>query len=110
MLRALHHQDDQDIEEVYRMAVTVRLPGTLRQWAGGQKVVEVQPGSVADAIQTLCAQFPGVGERVLDESGKPRRFVNVYVNGDDVRLLQGEDTPLADGDEVILAPAVAGGC
>lgn len=91
------------------MAITVRLPGQLRQWANGQKLVEVQGSSVGDAIQTLCAQYPGVGERVLDESGKPRRFVNVYVNGDDVRLLQGENTPLSDGDELILAPAVAGG-
>jgi MoaD family protein len=92
------------------MAVTVRLPGSLRQWAGGQRLVEVQSSSVGDAIQTLCAQYPAVAERVLDEGGKPQRFVNIYVNGDDVRLLQGEETPLSDGDEVVIAPAVAGGC
>jgi sulfur-carrier protein len=91
------------------MAVTVRLPGALRQWANGQKLVEVRPSSVGEAIQELCTQYPGVGERVLDERGQPRRFVNVYVNGEDVRLLQGHDTPLGDGDEVIIAPAVAGG-
>lgn len=91
------------------MAVTVRLPGALRQWADGQKLVEVRSSSVGDAIQTLCTEYPGIGERVLDETGKPRRFVNVYVNGEDVRLLQGEETPLSDGDELIIAPAVAGG-
>jgi len=91
------------------MAVTVRLPGALKQWANGQKLVEVESTSVEDAIHSLCAQYPGIGERVLDESGQPRRFVNVYVNGEDVRLLQGQETPLSDGDEVIIAPAVAGG-
>jgi molybdopterin synthase sulfur carrier subunit len=91
------------------MAVTVRLPGQLRQWADGQRLVEVQSTSVADALRTLGSRYPGVGERILDDDGRPRRFVNVYVNGDDVRLLQGAATPLSDGDELILAPAVAGG-
>jgi molybdopterin synthase sulfur carrier subunit len=91
------------------MAVTLRLPGALRQWADGQKLIEVQSESVGDAIQALCTQYPDIGERVLDESGQPRRFVNLYVNGDDVRLLQGAETPLSDGDEVVIAPAVAGG-
>lgn len=91
------------------MAVTVRLPGALRQWTNGQKLVRVDSDSVGDAIQALCREYPSVGERVLDESGQPQRFVNVYVNGEDVRLLQGSATPLADGDEVLLAPAVAGG-
>jgi sulfur-carrier protein len=92
------------------MAVTVRLPGALKQWADGQRVVQVESSaSVGDAIQKLCKTYPAVGERVLDDQGQPRRFVNVYVNGDDIRLLQGPATPLKDGDEVILAPAVAGG-
>lgn len=91
------------------MAITVRLPGQLRPWADGQKLVEVQSSSVAGALQLLGSQYPGVGERILDDEGHPRRFVNVYVNGDDVRLLQGSETPLSDGDEIILAPAVAGG-
>ena len=92
------------------MAVTVRLPGSLKQWADGQRRIEVESSeSVADAIRSLCTIYPEVGERVLDDDGQPRRFVNVYVNGDDIRLLQGAATPLKDGDEVILAPAVAGG-
>ncbi|HLJ65856.1 MAG TPA: ubiquitin-like small modifier protein 1 [Chloroflexota bacterium] len=92
------------------MAVTVRLPGTLRQWVDGQKAVTLDTaGSVGDTIQALCRSYPQVAERVLDGDGQPRRFVNVYVNGDDIRLLQGTDTPVRDGDELILAPAVAGG-
>ena len=91
------------------MAVTVRLPGQLRQWADGQKQVEVESNSVGDALQNLCIRYPSVGERVLDEGGQRRRFVNVYVNGEDVRLLQEDSTPLRDGDEIIIAPAVAGG-
>jgi molybdopterin synthase sulfur carrier subunit len=91
------------------MAVTVRLPGQLRQWAEGKKLVEVQGDSVGGAVQALCTDYPAVGERVLDESGEPRRFVNLYLNGEDVRLLQGTSTPVTDGDELIIAPAVAGG-
>ncbi|GAC1614014.1 MAG: MoaD/ThiS family protein [Gemmatimonadaceae bacterium] len=92
------------------MAITIRLPGSLRQWADGQRTVQVEHApSVGDAIQQLCQGYPAVGERVLDETGQPQRFVNVFVNGDDIRLLQGNDTPLRDGDELILAPAVAGG-
>lgn len=91
------------------MAVIVRLPGQLRQFAGGNKLVEVESSSVGGAIEALCSDYPAVGQRVLDDEGKPRRFVNIFVNGEDVRLLQGAETPLRDGDEVILAPAVAGG-
>ena len=91
------------------MAVIVRLPGQLRQFAGGNKLVEVECSSVGSAIEALCSDYPAVGQRVLDDQGKPRRFVNIFVNGEDVRLLQGAETPLRDGDEVILAPAVAGG-
>lgn len=91
------------------MAVTVRLPGTLRQWAGGQKLVEVQSSSVGEAINTLCDQYPGVAERVLDEEGRTRQFVNVYLNGEDVRFLDGPGTAVRDGDELVIAPAVAGG-
>jgi molybdopterin converting factor small subunit len=91
------------------MAITIRLPGNLSQWTGGQRQVKVQSDSVAGAIQSLCSDYPAVGQRVLDEQGLPQRFVNIYVNGEDVRLLQGTETHLDDGDEVIIAPAVAGG-
>jgi sulfur-carrier protein len=91
------------------MAVTVRLPGTLRQWADGQKLIELDSATISEAIHSLCTQYPAIGERVLDDQGQLRRFVNVYLNGEDIRLLQGEATLLSDKDEVILAPAVAGG-
>jgi MoaD family protein len=91
------------------MSVTVRLPGSLKTLADGRRSVEVPSDTVGEAIQDLCAQFPPIGERILDAAGRPRRFVNIYVNGDDVRLLAGDETPLNDGDEVIIVPAVAGG-
>jgi molybdopterin synthase sulfur carrier subunit len=91
------------------MPVTIRIPGALRPWTDNQRKVELESSSVSDAVQKLCATYPAVGERVLDDDGQPRRFVNLYVNGEDVRLLSGTDTLLKDGDELIIAPAVAGG-
>ncbi len=91
------------------MAATVRLPATLKQLANGQRKVEVEPGTVGGVITHLCTLYPSIGERVLDEDGSLRRFVNIYVNGEDMRLLQEQATPVQDGDEIIIAPAVAGG-
>jgi sulfur-carrier protein len=91
------------------MPVTIRIPGALRPWAENQRKVELDSSSVDEVVKTLCATYPAVGERVLDEDGAPRRFVNLYVNGEDIRFLDGVNTPLNDGDELILAPAVAGG-
>jgi sulfur-carrier protein len=91
------------------MAVTIRIPGALKEWTEGQRLVKVDSASVGEAVRDLCTTYPAVGERVLDELGEPRRFVNLYVNGEDVRLLNGTKTPLSDGDEVVIAPAVAGG-
>lgn len=91
------------------MTVTMRLPGILRPLAEGQRSLQFDSPSVGEAIGTLCTRFPGIAERVLDDDGRLRRFVNVYVNGDDIRFLEGEKTPLRDGDEIIIAPAVAGG-
>lgn len=91
------------------MAATVRLPSTLGQLANGQRRVEVEPGTIEGVITSLCTRYPSIGERVLDEGGSLRRFVNIYVNGEDMRLLQEQETPVLDGDEIIIAPAVAGG-
>lgn len=91
------------------MAVTVRLPGILRQLANGERAVAVSSSSVGETITQVCTQYPAIGERLLDDGGQPHRFVNVFVNGEDVRLLGGVDTPVGDGDEVIIVPAVAGG-
>ena len=91
------------------MAITVRLPGQLRQWADGQRQIELQSNSVAGALQLLGTQYPGVGERILDDDGQPRRFVNVYVNDQDIQYLQRLDTPVGPNDTVIILPAMAGG-
>jgi molybdopterin synthase sulfur carrier subunit len=91
------------------MAVTVRVPTTLRPMSGGNKQVEVAPGTLADVIAALEAAHPGFADRLLDESGELRKFVNVFVDDDDVRYLQGLATPVADGLTVSIIPAVAGG-
>jgi molybdopterin synthase sulfur carrier subunit len=91
------------------MAVTVRVPTTLRPMSGGNKQVEVAPGTLADVIAALEAAHPGFADRLLDESGELRKFVNVFVDDDDVRYLQGLGTPVADGLTVSIIPAVAGG-
>ena len=91
------------------MPVKVRIPTPLRKLTNEQELVEVQPGTVGAAITELQRQFPGIQERLVDESGQVRRFVNVYVNEEDIRFLQNQDTPLKDGDEVSIIPAIAGG-
>lgn len=91
------------------MPVKVRIPTPLRKLTHEQELVEVQPGTIGAAIAELQRQFPGIHERLVDESGQVRRFVNVYVNEEDIRFLQNQDTPLKDGDEVSIIPAIAGG-
>ena len=90
------------------MAVEVRIPTILRSYTGGAKVVEAQGETLADLVADLDARHTGLRERLLDE-GQLRRFVNVYVNDEDVRFLGGLATPVADGDAVTILPAVAGG-
>lgn len=90
------------------MAVTVRIPAPLRPLAGGASSVQCTPGTVSDLIEQLEGQHAGFRERVA-EDGALRRFVNVFVDGEDVRFAQGIDTPVGDGQEVTILPAVAGG-
>jgi molybdopterin synthase sulfur carrier subunit len=92
------------------MSVTVRIPTQLRTLSGGAAEVAVDATTVAEALKALDAQHPGFGERMFDESGALRRFVNVFVADEDIRFLQGVDTPVADGEVVSVVPAVAGGC
>ncbi len=92
------------------MAVTVRVPTTLRPLAGGNKLVEVPAGSLSDVIAGLDAAHPGFSDRLLDEHGELRKFVNMFVDDDDVRYLEGLATPVGDGVTVSIIPAVAGGC
>lgn len=92
------------------MAVKVKIPTPLRNLTGNQDTVEAESGALSSIVEGLESQFPGMRERLLDEGGEIRRFVNIYVNGEDVRFLSGLTTDLKDGDEVSIVPAVAGGC
>jgi molybdopterin synthase sulfur carrier subunit len=90
------------------MPVEVRIPTILRPYTGGDKVVSGDGADLRALIDDLDSRFPGIGERLVDEQGL-RRFVNVYLNDEDVRFLGGLDTAVADGDSVTILPAVAGG-
>ena len=91
------------------MAVTVRIPTQLRELSGGAAEVSADGATVAEVLKGLEAAHPGFAERLFDESGELRRFVNVFVADEDIRFLQGLDTPIADGQVVSIVPAVAGG-
>jgi molybdopterin synthase sulfur carrier subunit len=91
------------------MPVTVRIPTTLRPMAGGKPTVEVNGTTVGEILGNLDAAHPGFKDRLLDDDGALRRFVNVFVADDDVRFLQGLDTPVPEGETVAIIPAVAGG-
>jgi molybdopterin synthase sulfur carrier subunit len=91
------------------MPVTVRIPTTLRPMSGGVKEVHVEPGALSDVIAALDAAHPGFRDRLLDDDGNLRKFVNVFVDDDDVRYLDGLDTKVPDGITVSIIPAVAGG-
>ncbi|ATX80444.1 molybdopterin synthase subunit MoaD [Mariprofundus aestuarium] len=92
------------------MSVTVRIPTPLRKLTGGSDEVSVDGATVGDVIEALEAAHPGLKERLCDDAGEIRRFVNVYVNDEDVRFLEGRATALKDGDELSIVPAIAGGC
>jgi molybdopterin synthase sulfur carrier subunit len=91
------------------VSVIVRIPTALRKITADQDRVPAHGASLSECITSLETSYPGLQERLCDESGEIRRFVNIYVNGEDVRFLQGLATPLKDSDEVSIVPAVAGG-
>ncbi len=91
------------------MSVTVRIPTPLRTVTGGQSTAEVEGATVDEVIKALDAAHPGIGERVLDAGGKVRRFINVFVDDEDIRFAQGLNTPVREGSNVSIIPAVAGG-
>jgi molybdopterin synthase sulfur carrier subunit len=91
------------------MPKKVRIPTPLRKLTNNEELVEVNAATIGGAIAELQARFPGIKERLLDDTGGVRRFVNVYVNEEDIRFLQNQDTPLKEGDEVSIIPAIAGG-
>ena len=89
--------------------IKVRIPTPLRPLTKGQGEVEISAGSIVDLIDNLNAAHPGIKARLCDDSGELRRFVNIYVNEEDIRFLKGKDTSLKAGDEVSIVPAIAGG-
>lgn len=91
------------------MSVLVRIPSPLRRLSDGQDTLQLAGASLQECLDALEAHFPGFSERLRDEHGEIRRFVNIYVNGEDVRFLAGLATPLQAGDEVSIVPAMAGG-
>ncbi len=90
------------------MAVKVRIPTPLQRLTQGKEEVAGISGTVMELVTDLDKKFPGIGERI-SEGGKIRRFVNIYVNEEDIRFLKGENTEVKDGDEVSIVPAIAGG-
>jgi molybdopterin synthase sulfur carrier subunit len=89
--------------------IKVRIPTPLRPLTKGQGEVEAKAASIAEMIGSLDAAYPGLKDRLCDDKGELRRFVNIYVNEEDIRFLKGKDTSLKDGDEVSIVPAIAGG-
>ena len=91
------------------MSVQVRVPTPLRRFTGGAEAVSANGDTVATLMDDMEKNYPGIKERICDEKGKVRRFVNIFVNGDDIRFLNNFVTPVRDGDEVSIVPAIAGG-
>ena len=91
------------------MQATLRVPTPLQKLTKNQAEVKVSGANIRELIEDLEKRFPGIKERICDETGKIRRFINIYVNEEDVRFLQQEETPLKDGDEISIIPAIAGG-
>jgi len=91
------------------MSVLIRIPTPLRRMTNGESKVEIDSSDVGDMVEKLDSSYPGLKARLVDENGDLRYFVNIYLNGEDVRFLQGLDTATKSGDEVSIVPAVAGG-
>lgn len=91
------------------MAITVKIPTPLRKITQGAGEIKISGKSILEMINLLEDDYPGIKARICDEQGELRRFVNIYVNQEDIRFLKGKETPLKDGDEVSIVPAIAGG-
>jgi MoaD family protein len=90
-------------------SVRVRLPAALRAFAGGRDEARGEGRTVGEVLRALGREHPGLDARLVDEAGRPRRYVSVFLNDEDVRHLAGLDTPVHDGDELTIVPAIAGG-
>ena len=91
------------------MSVMVRIPTPLRRMTNGKDKVEVESANLNDLVEKLNGEFPGFKDRLVDEEGELRYFVNIYLNGEDVRFMDGLNTSKSSGDEISIVPAVAGG-
>ena len=91
------------------MAIKVRIPTPLMKLTDNQSEVSAEGETISDIINNLENQFNGIKDRICEESGAPRRFINIYVNEEDIRFLEGEKTTVKDGDEISIIPAIAGG-
>ena len=91
------------------MSAKVRIPTPLRKLTNDEELIEVNAATIGEAINELQTRYPGIKERLVDETGAVRRFVNVYVNEEDIRFLENQQTKLKDGDEISIIPAIAGG-
>ena len=91
------------------MPTQVRIPAPLRKLTNEQELVAAEGGTIGEILENLNASFPGLFERICDESGNVRRFVNIFVNDEDIRFLQEKATPVKEGDEISIVPAIAGG-
>ncbi len=91
------------------MAILVRIPSSLRKITDGAAEVQVTGATVADVLKHLSTTYPALANRLVDDSGQVKRFVNIYVGGEDIRFLAGVETAVADGADVSIVPAVAGG-
>jgi molybdopterin synthase sulfur carrier subunit len=92
------------------MAIVVRIPTPLQKFTKNQSEVSVQGVTVADVLDHLEEHFPGLRERLVDDRGSIRKFINFYLNDEDIRFMDAEQTTLKDGDELSIIPAIAGGC
>ncbi len=91
------------------MPIQVRIPTPLRKLTGENEVVTVEGSTIAAILANLDTSYPGLLERLCDEQGAVRRFVNIFLNDEDIRFLQEKETPVKDGDEISIVPAIAGG-
>lgn len=91
------------------MSVKVLVPTALQKFTDNQATIDCNASTIAELFESLEQAFPGIKSRLCDEGGRPRRFLNLYVNSEDIRFLEGVKTPLKEGDEVSIVPAVAGG-
>ena len=91
------------------MAVKVRVPTPLMKLTDNQSEVTAEGATISEILNNLESQFAGIKERICDENGTPRRFINIYLNEEDIRFLEGESTVVKDGDEISIIPAIAGG-